>query len=127
MKTFQVSIAENTKYEIIATAVQCGNDWNVTVCGGSLHHIGAVVVFYEHSGSRSTERILLPKHKDDVVAWYFAEKISEALRCTVCVTAGIHIDCATKEELGILVQNSKECCDKLLDKIIGKNNYSFVE
>lgn len=127
MKTFQVSVAENTKYEIIACAWECGKDWNITVCGGTQHHIGAIVVFYENAGGRNAERILLPEHRDDIVAWYFAEKMSEALHCTVCVSAGIHIDYATKEELAILVRNSKECCGKLLNKIFGKNNYSFVE
>lgn len=106
-----------TKYEINVSAFPCGNDWNVTVCGGTRHHVGAVAVCYPSEGSLELKAVVIPEHQDDLVAEFFAKKISLAFNCHTAVSAGIHIDNASEEEILFLVSSCEHCCDELIKKI----------
>jgi len=46
-------------------------------------------------------------HKDAVIAEMFAKWLCEKYGVKACVSAGVHVDCATKEEIALLVENSK--------------------
>ena len=116
-ESFSVKTAAGEKYEIQATAVSCGSDWTIAVCGGTLHHIGAVAVGYPGEKEAAADTFLFPGHRDDIVASMFAKKISGALGCRTTVSAGIHIDHASREELRILLENSEKCCEELLRKL----------
>ncbi|MDD4700988.1 MAG: hypothetical protein PHI96_02085, partial [Desulfovibrio sp.] len=43
--------------------------------------------------------LTLPGHCEDQLALQMARRLANALNCTVCVSAGIHFDCITKEEI----------------------------
>ena len=43
-----------------------------------------------------------------------------ALRCTVSVTAGLHIDGASPEEIGMLMQNCEQCLSELIARLAGE-------
>lgn len=107
------------KYSIEAEAAFCGNDISVSVCGGTLHHIGAtaLAVYEPVRDSATVSTMTVYTHRDDKVAAHFAKAISREMKCTVSACAGIHIDDASAEELGILWENSKRCCEAMLARL----------
>ena len=120
MRTVSCTVQEKTGYEIQITAVCCGTDLNVSVCGGQKHHIGAVAIAWgcmpDGSAPQYTpavSSIACLNHKDDQVARKAAVRLAAAFRCTVVVTAGIHIDDATPQEIEILLANVEEGLRKL--------------
>ena len=115
-----VTVGEGSRYEITACAIPCGRDWSVTVCGGTLHHVGAVSASCPDEWNNTWDSVLLPTHRDDRVSRMFARRISEALHCNAGAAAGIHIDNASAEEIALLVKNCEECCSLLIEKIISR-------
>lgn len=106
-------------YRICAAFLRCGGDVSVTVRGGTGHHVGAVsLALYEPDrGSATVSTITAPGHRDDAVSARFAKELSRSLRCTVSVTAGVHIDHASQSELETLRQNCEECLRLLLERL----------
>jgi len=117
--SYVISAQVNTgsRFEITATAIPCGKDWNIAVCGGTLHHVGAIAVCYPDSEKTTVNMIALPGHRDDLVAELFAQKISLAFRCHAAASAGIHIDNASKGDIQILIKSSEKCCEELIKKM----------
>lgn len=124
MNTYEIQIAQGTKYEIRLYAVRCGQDLTVTMTGGTAAHVGAVTVasgrlpdgsLPKYSATAST--IVLPDHKDDAVSKQTAVRLADAIHATVSVSAGIHIDNATQEELKLLQQNCNDACEQLISKL----------
>ena len=80
--------------------------------GGEKPHIGATVLALPRTSlqdaeSRSCDCYVLPVpgHKDDIIAKKCASDLCEATGEAVCVTAGVHVDNATKDDLEQLVRN----------------------
>ena len=88
----------------------CGEDWSVLLLGGKQPHIGAVVLAVPRPSL--TGRGIscdcwvnpVPGHKDYVTARPLAEQLCTASGRIVAVSAGIHIDHASKEQL-VQIQN----------------------
>ena len=117
--SYVISAQVNTgsRFEISATAIPCGKDWNISVCGGTLHHVGAIAVCYPNSKKATVSALSLPGHRDDLVAELFARKISLAFRCHAAASAGIHIDNASKEDIQHLIKSCEKCCEELIKKM----------
>ena len=115
MKTVKVQYG-NGDFRVKAAAKRCGRDWNVAVTGGTLPHIGAVslAVYEPERDSATVSTLCAYTHRDDAVSAAFAKALSAALQCTVCVSAGIHVDDAGTEEIAQLREN----CDALLKKLL---------
>lgn len=114
---YTATVNRDTKYEITAAACSCGRDWSVTVCGGTLHHVGAMAIAYPSEQGVMLKTAAAPDHRDDTAAKIFAEMMSERLNCNISVSAGIHIDNASKEEIHLLLENCRQCCEQLLLEI----------
>ena len=113
-RTFAIQALD--RCAIVAQAGRCGNDLAVTVCGGSLHHVGAVALAQPEDDpvrQATVSVIAAYGHRDDEVAKRIAKRLAGALHCTVSVSAGIHIDDATASEIAEIVR----ACDKLADAI----------
>ncbi len=124
MKTYNVTVDKLGKYEIEIVAIKCGNDYNVAVCGGSRHHVGAVALGCNRpddpvKGPRSANVsvICVFEHKDDEVARIFAKEMSTRLKCKVSVSAGVHVDIASLEDIEALMKNCKLACDEIIKAI----------
>ena len=115
MKCIHVSAGEG-RFCVTSTAIPCGNDWAVTVCGGELAHVGAVsVAQYEpQRDSATVSTITLYSHRDDRIAACFAKTIASAEKCNVTVTAGIHVDDAGEAEIAELTKICEFCLQELL-------------
>ena len=104
------------RYRVSGVAVPCGGDVSISLFGGTLPHVGAVsVAVYEpERRSATVSTVTVFSHRDDACSAPCAKKASAALRCTVSVSAGIHVDDAAPEELPILLDNADRCCDALI-------------
>jgi len=91
------------------------------VGGGELSHIGSVVLSEPRTSktgkeiSYTSQIINVLGHKEEEIARNFAEKTCLKKKLPVLCVCGIHVDCATKKEIKMLVSNAK----KLLKKYIG--------
>ena len=86
----------------------------VTVYGGTLPHIGAVSVAGPQ-GEITTRQF--PTHRDGVVSENWARALSEAGYCPVVVTAGIHYDGLSREQIDRVVALTDEMLAELLDTL----------
>ncbi len=109
------------KYCIMAEVRFIGEDILVSVWGGTKPHIGSVAVAQTRPSLKDPRRssatssvINLPGHKDDIVSRMFAERISSAMNTCCIVTAGIHVDNASDEELSKILRNCEALCSQIL-------------
>lgn len=105
------------KYSVALTAMRCGNDLNVSVTGGTSAHIGAVslAVYEPERASATVSTLCVYTHRDDVLSRAIAKELSSRLGCTVCVSAGIHIDDASPQDILTLRENAMDCCRRLAE------------
>lgn len=118
MKTVSASYGKE-KYQITGKAVFCGEDVSFSFTGGTDPHIGAVslAVYEPARDSATVSTIAVYTHRDDQLASKCAKAASAALKCTVTVTVGIHIDHAAAQELELLSGNFDECRRLLMQEI----------
>ncbi len=114
---------ENTKYEITLVAQFCGDDLNISVFGGEKAHIGAVAIAvaniegYERKYSPTISCISVLDHKDEAVARHVAKELSTYLNSQVVVTAGIHIDNATEDDIKKIMVSITNITETLIKHI----------
>lgn len=106
--------------KLTCQVIPMGKDYTVTVCGGSLSHVGSVVMAQARpsltgSGTSATSSVLnCVGHKDETIARMFAEKIAICGNCTAVCACGIHLDDITEDQpAGI-----QESCNCLLDRVL---------
>lgn len=104
---------KDAKYTIEAYVINCGNDLNISICGGSEYHIGACSICMPDFLPVTYTCV---NHRDNLISDVFAKDLAEHFRSKVVVSVGIHIDNATEAEIERLISN----CNLLLRKI--KNN-----
>jgi len=83
-----------------------GRDLLVTIGGGTVPHIGAVALGQprpslraDGSISATVSVLTLLGHKEDDLARWAAHQLASSLNVTVVVTAGLHVDRASPEEI----------------------------
>lgn len=84
-------------YKIQLCAFPMGADWNVSIAGGEVPHIGAVALatpYRKEDGTfgASTSVLTALTHKEDLLARSAAERLAKQLGHTVLVSCGIHVD-----------------------------------
>ncbi len=122
MNNIQITLNENTKYELTLVAQWCGKDLNVSIFGGDTPHIGAVALAianiegYNRKYSPTINVLTVIDHKDDEIARFAAKDLAIYFNCQVVVTAGVHIDDATKDDLTKIMANITEILQSLKAK-----------
>ena len=105
---------------LICRVIPMGKDYTVTVCGGTLPHIGSVVMAQARpsltgQGISATSSVLnCVGHKDEVIARMFAEEVAMHGNCTAVCICGIHMDAIEEEQLVKI----KESCRSLLKRVL---------
>jgi hypothetical protein len=124
LKEYHIIIAPKSRYQIELKAIACESDYSVTICGGTHYHVGATALGCAKMegdglpGTKATVSVICGfGHRDDEVARWAARYLATELKCNVGVSAGVHIDNASPEELNILMENSIEACKKLSSRI----------
>lgn len=71
------------------------------LCHGGAAHLGAVALAVPDPSGAQVQASLLarPGHREDALALGMARRMATELRCAVCVSAGIHYDDITREEI----------------------------
>ncbi|WP_422447710.1 hypothetical protein [Thermoanaerobacterium sp. DL9XJH110] len=100
---------------------------NIYLGGGEKPHIGTVVISQprqslkcDGSISCTTSVFNLLGHKDDGIAIPLAEEICKKLNRLVVVTAGVHIENATIEDIERLKNSGRLLTDMILSHFIKK-------
>ena len=123
LSNFYVKECENERLCIEISAVKCGRDLNVTICGGTRYHVGAMALGCarppKNGVDRSANVSVVPvfEHKDDDVARFAAKYLATRLNCVVAVAAGIHIDSASTDEIEQLMALVKKAVEQLSDEV----------
>ncbi len=120
---FSCAVGEETRHGVRCEALRCGGDWTVAVTGGEVPHVGAVTLaeYTDETGAVLLETHVFAGHRDDTVSIAWAEELSRVLRCRVCVSAGLHVDRASAEDIAALLENSKKCRALLLSELGAEN------
>jgi gallate decarboxylase subunit D len=98
------------RYRVWLQKQELGDDLIYTLGGGERPHVGGVVLKVPGQDVRT---LSFSTHRDLDVLVPIAEAASLKYGCTVVAVGGIHIDDATKEEIGILVGNVRELLKEL--------------
>ncbi len=104
---------------LILRAIPMGRDWLITIGGGKVH-IGAValgICYDERKGKANASVISVPGHREDALLFPLAQKMSKALKTTVCVVAGIHFDDLSARELKRVILNAETLAERFLQKV----------
>lgn len=111
MKSTTVSCGEHPYRVEIAVAL-CGPDISLTVGGGDAYHIGAAALAVPRPSladpaapSASASVICVTAHKEDELARAAALELATEFGCRVTVSAGIHVDDATADDIKLLLGN----------------------
>ena len=111
------------KNNIQLNAHRMGRDLIVTLSGGQTH-IGAVALGYcydKQNRKSNASVIALPGHKEDVLIFPLARRLSKSLGISVCVIAGIHFDHLTPDQIMDIVQTSESLADELITHLRKSN------
>ena len=120
----QVEVQAGTgKYAVCLIGTITADGLIVQLLGGEKPHVGAVVLTVLRPDSIGNEKVkcnstVVPRlgHREDDIAKPIAEEIAKALRQTVALVAGIHIDNATAEDIKILLENCHMATKLFIDK-----------
>ena len=122
MKTIALSLGK-APLRLTVLIIQAGKDIQIYLGGGALPHIGSVAISQPRpslkdpdQNSCTTSVINLPGHKDDRPAVLFAEGFCKKYSCLTVVSAGIHINDATQEQLEKIMSLAGKLLEKSLTK-----------
>jgi len=125
MKEYSISYGVgNTRVELAAR--YAGKDLVVMLTAGRAH-VGAVALAVPcprtaEGVTASCSVMTVPGHRDNIPAEKAALMLCKAYACPVSVTAGMHIDKASKEEIKLLVENTSKAIELLIEKMRDKEN-----
>ena len=98
------------RYRVWLKKEQLGDDLLYILGGGERPHIGGVVL---KRPGEEVQTLSFSSHRDLEVLIPIAEAACLKYGCTVVAVGGIHIDDATKEEIGEIVRNVEELLKRL--------------
>ncbi|MGI6229895.1 MAG: hypothetical protein ACOYJL_03160 [Tractidigestivibacter sp.] len=110
------------RYALQAVVVVTGNGVTVTICTAEHDHLGATaqaVPRPEHDRTATTSLLAVPCHRDDVPAHDLAASLATKLRVPVAVSAGMHIDNASREDIQMLLDNTQAMGEKIVEVVRG--------
>lgn len=109
-----------TGRSILAQVTHAGEDIVIVVTGGSLPHVGSIVLAQPSGPGRSgvtCSVITIPPHKEEAVARPIAEAVCKASAQVTVVTAGIHEDRLDAEGVRIYLELAERMAAELAERI----------
>lgn len=97
-------------------ALRMGRDLQVMLNGGAAH-LGAVALAAP-GGAAEAKLLVLPGHREDQLARRMARRMADALGCTVCVSAGIHYENISKEEIAAVERLAETLTERCLAALV---------
>ncbi|SHJ41886.1 hypothetical protein [Desulfofundulus thermosubterraneus] len=112
------------KHRVQLQATLTGEGIIISLFGGEKPHVGAVVLSIPRPsladpGRLSCTSTVVPRlgHKDDEIAKPLAEELAKASGQPVVVVAGLHVERAQAEDINLLVENSRQAMQQLLNNL----------
>jgi len=93
-----------------------GNGFCCFLTGGERPHVGAVALAAPGALPDDLRTLTLPEHRDAEIAAQLARRLCEASGEAVSVTAGLHIDHATRTQIEALCENSRQALDEFIQR-----------
>lgn len=111
-------------HTISCIALKIGNDFNISIYGGDIPHIGAVAlgnpINLPHNINKLTSTaslLTVPGHKEDIITLNYAKLLAKKLNTTVTICCGIHIKNITPQDITDLTNVINKLIDDLLYKL----------
>ena len=124
MKRFSIILSKG-KFTIEGQVHQIGPDILVSLWGGTRPHIGAVgIAVPRHSlkdpkqWSATSSNFTFLGHKEDTLVKKISERLATQLRKNVVVTAGLHWNSITPQEIKIIENLTEKLSDRILKKLL---------
>ncbi len=124
MKRFLVEISKG-RFKIHGLVQEVGEDILVSIWGGTRPHIGAVGMAIPRPSlktpkkwSATSSNFTFIGHKEDTLVKTISERLAAQLRKNVVVTAGIHWDGITFNEIKAIRNLTQKLSDQILKKIV---------
>lgn len=108
------TLAGEDRYAVTAEAVITASGIAVLLTGGTLPHVGCIALAQPAKGART---LSVEGHREAEIAAPICEQICSAAGCAVAVTAGIHVDSATPDEINTLSKNAFAAGEMLIGQI----------
>jgi hypothetical protein len=116
------------RFKVHGSVQEVGQDLLVSIWGGTRPHIGAIGIAIPRPSlknpkkrSATSSNFTFLGHKEDVMVKEISEKLASRLRRNVVVTAGIHWDRITSNEIKILQNLTKRLSDQILRRFREQN------
>lgn len=93
---------------------RCGCDLRLHISGGTDHIGAAAVAFCEADGKVRVRTTRVPGHLEQGLVQRAARRLSEELHVTTSVSAGIHLDRITREEIDNALNLVEHGVDRLI-------------
>ena len=118
---YHVIVAAHSKYQIELQAIHCGADYSVIICGGERGHVGAVALGcnasgingHENRGATVSVLVALGTRDAAVVRWA-SKYLATELKSNISVSAGIHVENSSGEDIQCLLENCKAACRQFI-------------
>ncbi len=108
------------RHALEAAVVVCGAGLTVTLATCEHGHVGATAqaIPRDEPGRTATVSVLVaPGHKDDVPAREMAAALATRLGVPVVVSAGLHVDGATRADIEALLANARELTERVAELV----------
>jgi len=123
MKRFLVEISKG-RFKIHGFVQEVGQDLLVSIWGGTRPHIGAIGIAIPRPSlknpkkwSATSSHFTFLGHKEDIMVKKISEKLATQLRRNVVVTAGVHWDRITSNEIKAIQNLTQKLSDQILKRL----------
>jgi hypothetical protein len=123
VKRFLVEISKG-RFRIHGSVQEVGQDLLVSIWGGTRPHIGAIGVGIPRPSLKSPEKwsatssnFTFTGHKEDWMVKKISEKLATLLRRNVVVTAGVHWDKITSNEIKTIQNLTQKLSDQIVKRL----------
>ena len=123
MKSFLVEISRG-QFKIHSSVQEVGQDILVSIWGGTRPHIGAVGIAIprpslknQKKWSATSSTFTFVGHKEDTLVKVISEKLAARLRKNVVVTAGLHWDGISSNEIKTIQNLTQKLSDRIVKRL----------
>ena len=103
-------------------ATYVGEDLIISISGGDRPHVGAISYGGEGFENKEFKKntIIYGNHKEYIISQRFSQRIGEIFKGNYIISAGIHLDNITKEEIEIVKKLSEELLEEIISIMEGE-------
>ena len=123
MKKFSIQISKG-QFKIHGSVQEVGQDILVSIWGGTRPHIGAVGIAIprpslknQKKWSATSSTFTFVGHKEDTLVKKISEKLAARLRRNVVVTAGLHWDGVSSNEIKTIQNLTQTLSDRIVKRL----------